>query len=91
MAAGVRTKLENEPWERLPERWKRIADGWADFPEEFRDELRAFVADVYDERRSAGSRRASSTLLRATNERSLPDDPGSYLERVEAELEEWSA
>lgn len=91
MAAGARSRLENEPWERLPEHWKRIADGWADFPEEFRDELRHFVADVYDERRSAGSRRASSTLLRVSNERPPPDDPASYLERIEADLEEWSA
>ena len=91
MAAGARTRLENEPWERLPEQWKRMAEGWGDFPEEFQHELKHFVADVYDRGRALPPRRTSSTRHRVSNERPLPDDPASYLETIEAELEEWSA
>ena len=50
IAADARERLENEPWERLPERWRRLADGWADYPEEFQAELRAFLIANYEER-----------------------------------------
>ena len=90
MAEGARIRLENEPWERLPERWKRIAEGWSDFPEEFRAELRTFLVAVYDLNRNEKSR--SSTLLRRRPRgRHLLDDPSERLDRIEAELEEWSA
>lgn len=51
VAADARQRLqEAEPWERLPERWRRLADGWTDFPEEFQAELRDFLIENYEER-----------------------------------------
>lgn len=49
MATTTRERLENEPWEYLPERWRRLSEGWEGFPEEFQDELRQFLVKRYEE------------------------------------------
>lgn len=51
IAAAARARMgELEPWERLPDRWRRLAGGWTGFSEEFQAELRDFVIEMYEKK-----------------------------------------
>ena len=87
MAAGARQRLEDEPWERLPERWKRLAAGWSDYPAEFQNELKAFLVDAYDRKAAARPRRSHNNRHEYVN----MGDPAELVELAEADIAEWSA
>ncbi|MDQ4145025.1 MAG: hypothetical protein M3198_15050 [Actinomycetota bacterium] len=50
MVATTRRRLNDDPWERLPERWRRISQGWSGFSEDFQKELRQFLIHMYEQR-----------------------------------------
>lgn len=91
MAEGARQRLEDQPWERLPERWKRLAAGWGDFPPEFQEELKAFLVEAYDRKRDARPRRSQSNRQRYINGGVRTGDDVDPLDLVEADIAKWSA
>ena len=91
MAAGARQRLEEEPWGRLPERWQRLAEGWRDFPPEFQNELKAFLVEAYDRKRSERPRRSQGNRQRYIGTPERAGYEADSLELVEADIAEWSA
>lgn len=47
VARATRHRIEQEPWESLPDSWRKLADGWSDFPEDFQKQLKALTVEVY--------------------------------------------
>jgi hypothetical protein len=47
IAEATRRQIEQEPWESLPAGWRKLADGWSDFPEDFQKDLKELTIEVY--------------------------------------------
>ncbi|MDQ3956127.1 MAG: hypothetical protein M3285_11335 [Actinomycetota bacterium] len=47
IAEATRRRIDEEPWESLPESWRKLAEGWSDFPEDFQKQLKALTVEVY--------------------------------------------
>lgn len=47
IAEATRRRIEQEPWESLPSKWRKLAEGWSDFPEEFQKQLKELTIEVY--------------------------------------------
>ena len=47
IAEATRRRIEQEPWESLPESWRKLAEGWSDFPEDFQKQLKELTVEVY--------------------------------------------
>ena len=47
IAEATRRQIEQEPWESLPAPWRKLADGWSDFPEDFQKDLKELTIEVY--------------------------------------------
>ncbi len=55
VAEATRRRMEEEPWERLPQEWQRLAEGWTEFPEEFQKQLKELTIQVYERSHRARS------------------------------------
>lgn len=58
VAEATRRRIEQEPWESLPPDWRKLADGWSDFPEDFQKDLKELTIEVY--KRAAAPERHST-------------------------------
>jgi hypothetical protein len=89
IASAARSRMgELEPWERLPDRWRRLAEGWTGFSEELQAELRDLVLEMYESKgdESLGRPRYDGRLAPRTYAR--PDLPLDVFDDPVAE--EWA-